>query len=260
MAKARLLYDSDTWDAATITASSETGDMTGSNLVNDFLLRPWRPTGLSSESVVFDLGSAASIDVVSIQGHNLTSGATLVHEAHTADSWATPDYSETLTILTDADGVVYPRLTYFPSSAITKQYHRFVVTDTSNPDGYVQIGRIKAGQYYELDRSMDDRFTIELIDPSEGADEEGRLGYYRVKTPFHRIALNFSLHNETQKKKIEALFRKVGRHTPFVVALDPDSHPSEWSYYVQLKSSLRTVFEIVDVYSQGTLVFTEVVE
>lgn len=258
-APTRLLYNSDIWDAATIAAATETGDLVADNLVSDFIRKPWRPTGLSAEAVVFDLGAATAVDMVGILGHNLTAAATVTHEANSSDSWGAPPFQENQTILTDADGVVVPKIFYFPT--ITDyRYHRFIFTDAANPDGYIDIGRIKAQSFYEVARDADDGYEIEEADLSQGNDVPGKMGYYRVKEVNARFALSFSFPASAQALKFRAIYRKVGRHTPILLALDPDNNPSDQSFFCRFITGPKTVYLATDISRQGTFVFEEVVE
>ena len=260
MSRTRLLYHSDTWDAATVTASSETGDLAADNVVNDFLARPWRATGDTSEWIKFDLGSETTITQVSLFGINLTSAATVTVQAHTSDSWGAPDLSQVITMATDADSVVLKRLTVFLTANNAKRWWRVTFADAANPDAYIQVGRIKGGAYYELTRNMDDGFSMVAHDPSEGTPRAGRLIAMRERTRYRTCAVDFSLVDNTQRRKIEAVFSRVGNHKPLVVCVDPDTYPSEQSLYCRLTTPLSTVYDVVNVYSQGTLVFEEITE
>ena len=67
MANARILYNMDTWDGATIPGSSQANaDLVPANVVHDHVSKMWRTTGKASENIVFDLGSATKITVFSI--------------------------------------------------------------------------------------------------------------------------------------------------------------------------------------------------
>jgi len=260
MSRTRLLYNSDTWDAATVTASSAVGDLVAGNAVNDFLARPWRSASDGPEWIKFDLGAETTITQVSLFGVNVTSGATVFVQAHTSDAWTTPDLSQQLTIATDADGVVFDRITVFLAANNAKRWWRVTFADGSNPDGYIQVGRIKAGSYYELTRNMNDGFSIEHVDPSEGSPAGGQFAAYRIRNRYRRCALDFSLVGNTQRRKMEAVFSRVGNHKPLVVCVDPDTYPSEQSMYCRLTTPLSTVYDVVNVYSQGTFVFEEITE
>ncbi len=146
MANTRILYNLDTWDAATVTGSSQANtDLVPANVLHDHVSKLWRTTGKASENIVFDLGAATNITVFSMFTFNLTASATVTLQANTADSWGSPAYSQALTIATDADGNVLQRLVYFLDE--TYRYWRVTFADSGNAASYLQIGRIAAGTY-----------------------------------------------------------------------------------------------------------------
>ena len=114
MANTRILYNLDTWDAATVTGSSQANaDLVPANVLHDHVSKLWRTTGKASENIVFDLGTATNITVFSMFTFNLTASATVTLQANSANSWGSPAYSQALTIATDADGNVLQRLVFF---------------------------------------------------------------------------------------------------------------------------------------------------
>jgi hypothetical protein len=136
----RTLIEND-YDDGTLTASSEASGFQASNTKDSRLSRVWRSSG-TTENVVVDLGSAVSCDFVAIANHNFTSGATLTLEANSSDSWTSPPFSESLTW--DA-GIIWKAFT-----AASYRYWRIVIEDGSNGDGYVKMGRVGLGTYYQL--------------------------------------------------------------------------------------------------------------
>ena len=170
---ARILYNMDTWDAATITGSSQANtDLVPANVVHDHVSKMWRTTGKASENIVFDLGTATKITVFSMFTFNLTSAATVTLQANASDSWGSPSYSQVLTIATDADSAVHQRIVFFLDQ--TYRYFRLLLADAGNADTYLQIGRIAAGEYYETTRNINQGFNISMFDPSEGDRVPGR--------------------------------------------------------------------------------------
>ena len=127
-------------------------------------------------------------------------------------------------------------MVYFLSQSF--RYWRLRVQDASNPDGYIQIGRIMGGAYYEPARNFAESFTETWVDPSEGASLPGRQVQYREHKPFRRISTSFSFAGQTQADEFVAMYRKVGMRSPVVVALDPSNRPTKSSAYAQLGSSI----------------------
>jgi len=255
----RILYNADTWDAATITASTEANsDLAGTNVIHDHVAKKWRATGDTAEWVKFDLGGATKLTCVALFGFNFSSAATVTLEANASDSWGSPSYSQALTIATDADSNVLSRLVFFLDQ--TYQWWRITIADASNADGYVEVGRIIAGEYYEPTRGHRDAFSIDMVDPSEGVRAPGRQTFFKARNKFRRFSVGFDLYDQTQADKLSAIFDKIGTSEPCVVALDPSNRPSKDSGYCYLVTPLNQAHAFVARYNTATLVFEEKTE
>lgn len=265
-ANARIVYDFDTWDAATITGSSEANsDLADDNVVHPFVSKPWRTTGDTTENIVFDLGSAVAIDCIGVFAHNLTSAGTIRVQANTADSWGSPAQDNGAVAMSpsavDADGNVLGHFISFPSGWGAYRYWRLVFVDGSNPDGYIQIGRIAGGIYYEFDRNIQQSFAVEIMDPSEtDRNVPGRQAYWRSRERFRRATVGFRFQDRTQTEKVEAIYRKIGNSNPCILALDPDNYPSKDSMYCQMITPVQFTHQQIGYYDTGALVFEEKVE
>jgi len=258
MSKMRLLYNTDTWDAATVTSSSELGSQPDTNALTDYIGAPWRASGDSAEWIKFDLGGATEITQISLLGLSLTAAATVTVEAHTSDSWGAPDLSQVIAISTDADSVVYQRLTAYLTANNTKQWWRITFADAANPSGRIVVGRIKGGAYYEVPRNIDEGFFVQHADPSEGAQSPGTLAPIRKRTGYRILTVTFSHIVKTQRRKMEAIFSNVGNNTPLVVGYDPDEGESECSMFCRLLTPLNTAYNMINDFGQGALVFEEI--
>ncbi len=95
----------------------------------------------TAEVLVFDLLAARELKGFGIKCHNLQSGAVLKIQGDTSSSFASPDYTQTVTVTDDLIMV------YF-SSAQTYRYWRIFIEDPTNPDGYIEIGRAHLGSYF----------------------------------------------------------------------------------------------------------------
>ena len=161
----RLLYDYTDWDAGTVDESSDKAKRRGPNALLHHVGK--RVTNADTgEWWKNDLGSAKNIDCIGIFGHNFTAAATVKIQASAVDDWVSPPVDVTLTVATDADGQVLPRIVYFWSSPQNYQYWRLTVDDATNPDAKIQIGRIVAGQYYEFVRQPGAGVRVTHKDPS----------------------------------------------------------------------------------------------
>jgi len=254
----RILYNSDTWDAGTITSSSEVTGLEDDNAVQGFVGKPWRATGDSSEYWRVDLGSATNLTCFGIFGHNFTSSATVKLQANTSNSFGSPPFDQTLTIATDSDGVVLPRLVFFLNQ--TYRWWNIDVADASNPDGYLEAGRIIAGQHWEPTRTITDGFNMRRRDLSAGERTPG-VGWYKRERKRARTAnVGFELFDRAQHEKFDTVFTKVGDSGHLVLSIDPTNYPSKDSMYGTIGSDLGTVFTEASLHDTPNLTFVEEVE
>lgn len=258
-AKARIVYNFDAWDGATITSSSEAStDLADDNVVHDFVSLPWRTTGDTSEWVKFDLGSATAITCVGIFAHNLTSAATVTLQANASDSWGSPSYSQVLPVATDADGVVVPHIVYYLSQ--NYRWWRVTFADAANTDTYIQVGVIRGGAYYEVSRNYNSALPVQYIDPSEGAVTPGRQDHKRQRSRYRRATLGFTLQDRTQADKLRAIVTKIGTSKPCILGLDATNYPTAESMYCYMRTPLSLAHRFNQLWDTGSLVFEEVTE
>lgn len=130
-----LLYNTKA-DDATITASSENVGFETSNLRDVRASRVYRSDGATSITVVFNFGSAVSFSGVGIAGHNFSDSATVTLEWNSADSWGAPAGSQSITVQSTCVETF---------ASVSYQYARLSVTDASNADGYIEMGRVAIG-------------------------------------------------------------------------------------------------------------------
>ena len=257
-AKARILYNADTWDAATITSSSQATDFDDDNAVHDFVSQPWRTTGKASEWIKFDLGTATALTCVGIFAHTLTASATVTLQANATDSWGSPTYSQALTMASDSDSVVLEQIVFCLSQEF--RWWRITFADAGNANAYIQVGRIIAGAYYEFDRNYNSNINRVLMDPSEGDQTPGRQDHRRSRKRYRQFVLGVQLQNETQSEKLEAIYRKIGNEKPCVLMADYTNKPTAWSMYGYLKTPLSLAHRFNRYFDTANLVFSEVNE
>lgn len=232
MSNVRFLYTMK-FDAATISSSSEVAGLPDGNVVQEFVGKKWRSTGDAAEWIKFDLGAASKITMVVIFGHNLTSGATVTLEAHGTDVWTTPDYSH---VLASTGSATVPIVEFLDQ---TYRWWRITIADGSNPDGYIEVGRICAGEFYEPGVNVLETVQKSLVDPSIIEESDGKQGYAIEKTKYRVYAVQFGDISAAQQAELETMFRAVGKTRPLVFALDPDSYPENDTIYCKIKSDLN---------------------
>jgi hypothetical protein len=101
----------------------------------------WKSGATTSINLVIDMSSATNNTLFVLADHNLTSSATLTLEANATDSWGAPSYTNTISPITD------PIVEYIDQ---TYRYFRIVVSDATNTDGFISIGKLYLGTYSEV--------------------------------------------------------------------------------------------------------------
>ena len=254
----RILYNAASDLSATVvTASSQGTSNTDGNVQDERVGKVWRTSSDTAEWIKFDLVvTSKKVDVIGIFNHNLTASAVVTLEGHTADSWGTPDVSETLTIATDGDGNVIPRIVHHFTQA-TKRWWRLTIDDPTNSDGYIQIGRVMFGEVYEVTREMGGDISVEHIDPSEGSKVAGEVPVMTQKPRFRRIRTSFQFIGQTETDKWDAIFDYLGNSRPALISWDYANRPTQSSAYVYMSTPLSLAHQFSNYYDILALVWEE---
>jgi hypothetical protein len=202
----RIIWQHKLDDTDDITESSAKTNYDGDNTINAHLFKTWRTTDVTSENIVFDLGSAVAIDSVVISNHNLTNAATIKFQMHTSDAWGAPDVDETLTW---REGHI---VHYFTSA--TKRYVRFTFADAGNSDGYIEIGRLTASSYLQIDPSSFVNFReTEIPDSIVHITPSNNIYSYNISR--HReYSFQFPKSTSSMIASLITMYNAVGNYTP----------------------------------------------
>jgi hypothetical protein len=182
MAERAVFLSSRFGDAATLVGSTEQGSLSVGNLQDRRPEKKWRATGDSAEYVTIDLGAACACNALVLVGHNLSSAATLrvrgaasaaaVTASPVVDSGADSAWPSSGKH-SDPDWPQEFSLVRFTSG--TYRYWRLDIADDSNPDGYVEAGRLFIGSLFQPTFNVDTNVGLGLISPDA-----------RVRSPFGR--------------------------------------------------------------------------
>ena len=247
MSNVRFLYTFK-FDSATISSSSEVSGLPDDNIVHDFVARKWRTTADTGQWIKFDLGAAKKISMVALFGHNLTSGATVTLQANSDDYWGgPPSYVKALTWNGRA-------IVEFISQ--TYRWWRITFEDGSNPDGYIEVGRICAGEFYEPGVNVTQDVQKRIIDPSQKSESAGRQGYVIERDEYRVYEVEFTGIERTQQGEIETMFRAVKNINMLVFALDPDNYPENDTIYCKLTTPYAAALGALE-YGDMSLGFEE---
>lgn len=101
-------------------------------------------------TLVLDLLTAQEVKAAVLHLHNVSAGATVKIQGHTADAWGAPSLDETITWRA---GTMFH---YVQAASKTYRFWRIVVSgDAANPDGWIGIGELYLGGYFEPAEDFD---------------------------------------------------------------------------------------------------------
>lgn len=200
-------------------------------LANLLLLQPGRKARFSTPAavyVVLDLGSAQAITFAALVNHNGSATGTWRVRGATSEAnlTAAPGYdsggSDSLYPVTgkpDAD-VQHSFLSF---AAQTYRWWRIDIDDTSNADGYVDLGRIILANAWAPEVNFAFGAGIGWLDPSN--IDQGVGGHlYPNERPKHRV-MTLPLNFQTESDMLGGLYelqRKVGASRDVFVVLDKE--------------------------------------
>lgn len=206
----RIIYNN-RWDAYTLTESSEDSSYPAENTQDIRLAKPWRTGTASAATIDLDAGTGITItaDCAAIIEHNLGSAATLSIQASTAATFTPVALSANMTW---RDG---PIVVYF--TAGTYRYWRINISDTSNPDGYYEIGRIMLSEYMQVDPSSMVEFPEEHIRNDRVAFSRSNQLYADEGVGWKQLHYRFEYASNSAKTLVETMWNANGKYTPLLI-------------------------------------------
>ena len=228
------------WDIGTLTASSEDPNFPASNTRNRWYTRTWRSTSVAgTEWLKVDLGFPQRVAAFIIKFHNFTSGAVVKLQGNNADDWTAPGYEAVLPI--NQHIIVH----FFNEMSL--QYWRVTIEDTSNSNGYIEIGRVFLGSYFEPTRNFvyGNAFVIDddsLLVMSEG----GQISAIKKK-PYLRFIYSFRALPKTDIQIFKEIFFERGLSRDMFICEDPEDAQNT-TFYVRFACKIMPVNVFADYY------------
>jgi hypothetical protein len=207
----RISYDNfiDDIESTAITALTENTLYPVINTQDQRLAKTYQSTAVTAQTITIDLGIALTVTTVAILNHNFSNSTamTVVVSANSANSWPGAT-SETLTYNA---GTI---LKFFTGH--TYRYWQFQITDPSNTDGYLEIGRLWLGDYITIAPSSLLNFKVSKLRSDNVLHGRGRQKYATLGIGWRKIELSFPPTNYTMVNKIETMYDIVGKHSSFI--------------------------------------------
>jgi len=258
--KVRFLI-SDILDDSTVTASSATSGLAANNVRDQLVRKVYRTTGIVNEWIQLQVSgaeTAAEVNAVFIGRHNFTVNATLLLQGNTTSTWTSgPALSTALSVATDSQGNVIPKLAHFFSSVENHRFWRLYMEDSTNSSTYLELGRVMAGRYIEPDRNLRDGFRITHVDPSRISRTAGRQGYANTRPGYMEMTYSVFDLDEDDFDELFGIYNTVGMHTAFMLALDPEERPHHNTIYCQFMNPMARQQRFLRQYNLQEITFQE---
>lgn len=255
------LFLSSRWiDAATITASSVEGLLAENHVQT---IRPdqvWRATGCAAEWLAWDFGEATIVDALVGLAHNFSADAMWRYRlaGSAADVTADPAVDTGLVSVWPASGKPddpgeSPFSLLTEINGLGYRYGRVDIEDPTNPDGFVQVGRLYAGPAFVPQINVDINPSLGLISP----DEVGRTAFGQAygdnRGPAARVMQvpMSGLDVDEMNAEMFELQRYLGLAKDFAFCLDPAATSHFHRYAGQFRFSALNAFTAQPVWNDS---------
>jgi hypothetical protein len=179
----------------------------------------------TGEWIKWDMGISSNPTALIITGPRnsplkIVPSATIKLQGNETDTWDAPSFEQTLTyddaniVLMDPEGLHTEGLRYW----------RLEITDLSNPLGYVEIGKLFLGEYFESTRGkVQFGYSVQQIDRSTTVFSEGGQSFSDIREKSEQISFRYFGLTKSEKESLIDIFEEFGTSVPLFVCVDPDS-------------------------------------
>lgn len=239
-------------DAATLSGSLSVGDMALQNLKAMNLYQKYRTKDLSAVINV-DLLTAQPVDFVSVIAHNATSSGTVTVSA--GSTIAASDYSSGPLSLITGDNVGFDRNVFAVKFATqTYRYWKLAFSDISNPDGYLEMGRLYLSNCFQPNKNA-------IYGMEEGYTDDSRTAWTvsggissvpRMPRKTARWTLDFatSLEMYSQARDIDKT-RGTSKDILFIPDIEDTNYFQERAIYGKMNGLAPVISAAYSIYQKS---------
>lgn len=227
-------------DVSTLSGGSWNASYPLSNLKTRYLYQKTRSSNALAASTVIniDLGTAQSIGVVALVGHNLTGDAATVRIQGASNSGMSP------TLYDSTAETVYSATDYAKHfTAVNARYWRISISDTGNTSGYVQLSRLFLGWRFMPTVTNDFGETLEL--ESQTVVQQSLAGpEYFDERPNRRIwrgQLSWLSNTEAYRMLLVMLRQQDVSREVYLIADDSDTNFRDQRNFLGRMRSLSSI-------------------
>lgn len=233
----RIIYDN-AIDRATLTASSTAGVLVASRMQGDEKAEVWRSTGTTA-TLTATWAAGERIGGLGGAFSNMSPGTTWRVRVYTlpGDTTAvfdqtffvcpgqpfTPDtFSQPLGVNSFAFGGSSTGAVWLPGIVVGRKLV-IDITDTSNAAGYIEIGRMFAGRYFQPEETAERGAPLSV--PSATQQTRSDSGSLRRDTgpSYRKLSVSLSWLSPTDREQLFNIARGAGLAYPLFMSLYPEN-------------------------------------
>lgn len=216
-------------DATSLTADDEVAALPIANVQNPQITKVFRNTQTTAEITV-DFGQERVVDFVAVIRHNMTQNgkfrvrlsnaadfSTTERDTGLVDAWPIVEEFGVLPwgvfnwggFLSVTEAVDYTISSFDVFDTVSARYLKINLSDTTNTDGYLQVGRLICGPAYRPSINYAFGVELEFVDESRVTKSRGGQTFVDEVERFRRM--RFQLQNLPENEIFSNIFNSIDR-------------------------------------------------
>lgn len=247
-ANCRLAWNS-VADTKTLVATSFDGNMEISNLQDCQLQTAWRSLGTETQEITCDFGGRELISYFCIYNHNLSYLATIRFIISNNADYSNPDVDVTFKPVRPTYGRGQLRGLYRGGyvnkqiltpytvkwfTPVFSRYLKIIIDDQTNPQGYIQISRLKVGRYFEGAYNINWGVSRGVKINSKVSFSESGARFVKRKPQQRTLTLDWSYLSANEEFNIFEMQKEIDLDKDVLISVYPEQQTTEENLYCLL--------------------------
>lgn len=231
-------------DSLSLSATTAASGYPASNLITDKKLSTWRSTAITAQTITATFSTSYDVNLVALAHHNLIASSTIRVRLYTLSADVSPIYDSGIITLShvqpppagfDTNNSLsfgFGGGNYFCNLSDTYSIQKIIVivASSGNPDGFIEIGRLLAGDAIISSKVLYDAGFGYSGLSTQTLSEAGQKTVERLPQS-KSLSLSLSNLNATESTEISNLIRRNGSHTPVFISIFPLSEEQKARKY-----------------------------
>lgn len=231
--------------ASGITASTQAAGFSASNIIVDHRQVPSRNAAVTASWWQWTFAANVQPTCIGIVDHNITSGRTVMNvQSATNVGFTLGVATISASPITWRSGIIWDTW----ATPTARQWWRLNITDAANPAGYMQLGRVILGGYFQPVTNWEVGFKRGISDKSIIQNSLNFVDHGVSKPLLDSREFTFPVLTAAELANWVTLYNTVGKTLPFVAVFDPTANPNTETFYGKFKEdlALNNVYQTLD--------------